>query len=509
MRGFLINGYFWDVLGIWKEILFGFWPSSFIGEKKPMLEDIRMSKRESMTLIERITDLTVTYPYVYHLMESRGSNPDTTILICGDFFVNTPRGTEDWKCVNDKFDEDTISLIRNADISLVNLEAPTTLSSNRILKSGPALRMNPNVLFNINHIGFNGVTLANNHIMDFGSEGLIDTLSGAKDLGLLTCGAGLNIHEAVQPILIQRPGGLRIAVFSFCEKEFGVSDENTPGSAWISHPAAISEIEKCRDSVDFILVIAHGGLEYLPLPPLERQAQLRQFVDAGADVIVGHHPHVPQGWEKYREGHIFYSTGNLIFDKRGWARRPETEWGFMVQLQFASKNMINIGLILTENKEGTVQLTKNSSSSKNKIAYLNTLSEIMRNPKLYQQYWQELAIRRYYDQYTHLLSSRSISQRFIAAFNRIQRILGRDPIYPCRVHESNKIHTRDLALLNIIRNESHSWAIIRALSIITMQEPDLRCNGTECQVDRLFMQAEGQFNETKSVNPVMTEENNG
>lgn len=453
-----------------------------------------------MTSIGQTSDLVDTYPYFYSLLKNGRSDPcpcNTTMLICGDFFVNTATTTNDWKQITNKFHEDIISLIQNADISLVNLEAPATSSSDKILKSGPPLRMDPYILSNVSQIGFNGVTLANNHIMDFGPEGLIDTLSGTKDLGLLTCGAGLNIHEAIQPIIIQRPDGLKVFVFSFCEKEFGVSDENIPGSAWISHPSALLEVEKCRDSADFILVIAHGGLECIPLPPPERQAQLRQFIDAGADIVIGHHPHVPQGWEKHNDGYIFYSTGNFIFDDRGGPHSPETEWGFMIQLQFDSKKITDLGLILTENKKGTVKLIEDRSSLKNKIEYLNVLSGILQDPKLYCQYWQEITIRQYYDQYVHLLSPRLFPQRFISIFNLIQRYLGRNPIYPRVTKEPQEIHIHDLALLNVIRNESHCWAIRRALSIITMQEPDLRCNDTKYQVDQLFMWAKGQLDGAK------------
>ena len=454
-----------------------------------------------MTTMKQTYGLADTHPYFHSLLDNRGSNScTTTMLICGDFFVNTATAPDDWKNITNKFDEDIISLIQNADVSLVNLEAPTTSSSSKILKSGPALRMDPYILSNISQIGFNGVTLANNHIMDFGSEGLMDTLTGAKELGLLTCGAGLNIHEAIQPIIIQRPDGLRIFIFSFCEKEFGVSDNNTPGSAWISHPSALAEVEKCRNSADFILVIAHGGLEYLPLPPPERQAQLRQFIDAGADMVVGHHPHVPQGWEEYKGKYIFFSTGNFIFDKRSGVHRPETEWGFLIQLHFDSKKIVDIKLILTENKEGYVKLIEDESILENKIAYLNILSDIVQNPELYSQYWQEIVIRLYYNQYACLLPPCIFPHRFITVFNQIRGHLGGNPIYPRVVNGSKKIRTRDLALLNIIRNESHSSAVKRALSIITMQEPDLRCEDTKYQVDRLFMWAKGQLDGAESVN---------
>lgn len=456
----------------------------------------------SMASLEQISDHGSINPRFYSLMKNSGQNPgnaSTTILICGDFFVNTAKTTDDRKSILGKFNKNVVSLIKSADVSLVNLEAPATSSSSTILKSGPALRMDPYILSDINQIGFNGVTLANNHIMDFGSEGLMDTLTGAKELGLLTCGAGLNVHEAIQPIIIQRPDGLKIFVFSFCEKEFGVSDNNTPGSAWISHPSALSQIEMCRNSADFILVIAHGGLEYLPLPPPERQAQLRQFIDAGADMVIGHHPHVPQGWEEYKGKYIFFSTGNFIFDKRSGVHRPETEWGFLIQLHFDSKKIVDIKLILTENKGGNVKLIEDEDLLENKIEYLNVLSDIVQNPELYSQYWQEIVIRHYYDQYTYLLPPRLFPYRFITVFNQIRRRLGGNPIYPRVVNDSKKTRTRDLALLNIIRNESHSSAVKRALSIITMQEPDLRCEDTKYQVDRLFMWAKGQLDGAESV----------
>lgn len=458
----------------------------------------------------RTCDPVVTYPYFYSLLKNKGSNLcNTTMLICGDFFVNTATTTNDWKNIANKFDEDIIFLIRNADISLVNLESPATLSSNKIQKSGPSLRMNPYILSNIRRIGFNGVTLANNHIMDFGPKGLMDTLSAAKALGLLTCGAGLNNHEAIQPMITERPDGLKIFVLSFCEKEFGVSDKSTPGSAWISHPSALSKVEECRDFADFILVIAHGGLEHIPLSPPERQAQLRQFIDAGADMVIGHHPHVPQGWEKYNGRYIFHSIGNFIFDDRGGPNYPETEWGFMIQLRFDSSKIIDIGLILTENKKGVVKLMADESSLKNKIEYLNFLSNILQNPELYYQYWQEMAIRRYYDQYAHLISPLLFPERFIAVFNRIRRYFGKNPIYPRVTTDPKEIHVRDLAFLNIIRNESHSWAIRRALSIITLQEPDLRFSDTKYQIDQLFKWSKGRpLDGAKSINPILTEVDN-
>lgn len=459
-----------------------------------------------MTLNKQIDEKEGDNGFFYSLLNNRGSDPcNTTMLICGDLFINTTTTYDNWKNITNKFNQDIISLIQNADVSLVNLEAPATLSSNKILKSGPALQMKPHILSTISQIGFNGVTLANNHIMDFGAEGLMDTLSGANGFGLLTCGAGANIHEAIQPIIIQRSDGLKIFVFSFCEKEFGISDNNSPGSAWISHPLVLSQIDKCRPSADFIIVIAHGGLEYLPLPPPERQALFHQFIDAGADMIVGHHPHVPQGWEKYKGKYIFFSTGNFIFDKLGGAHRPETEWGFMVQLHFDSKKIVDIKLILTENKEGQVKLIEDESLLEKRILYLNALSDIVQHPELYCQYWQEMVIRLYYDQYIYLFARHIFIHHFITVLNIIRRYLRRNPTYPNLMIGTKEINTYDLVLLNLIRNESHHWAIRRALSIITMQEPDLRCNQTKYRVDQLFKLAKGEIKGIKSIKFALSE----
>ena len=266
----------------------------------------------SITLGDKISQIKNSQSHC-SIMKKGDNTPGTSMLICGDLFLDE-RNNDTYADRENKFGDTVKDLIKNTNISLVNLESPAALSSDKITKSGPALRMDPQVLSIIKQTGFEGVTLANNHIMDVGPDGLFDTISYAKSLGLRTCGAGKNIHDAIQPIIFLRPDGLRIAVFSFCEQEFGVADENSPGSAWISHPSVIPEIKKCRDCADFILIIAHGGLELVPLSPLERQTQLRNFIDAGADMVIGHHPHVAQGWENYQGRYIFYSLGNFIFD---------------------------------------------------------------------------------------------------------------------------------------------------------------------------------------------------
>jgi len=170
------------------------------------------------------------------------------------------------------------TLIKTSDFALVNFEGPATTSKNPIPKSGPSIKMDPNSTKIVKELGFSGVTLANNHIMDYGEEGLFQTITNCKELDLKICGAGANAAEALKPIILRLNNGFGIAIFSLCEREFGVCTGKSPGSAWISDPEAIKEVSKARNGTDFVIVIAHGGIEDVPIPPLSRQKQLRNFI---------------------------------------------------------------------------------------------------------------------------------------------------------------------------------------------------------------------------------------
>jgi poly-gamma-glutamate capsule biosynthesis protein CapA/YwtB (metallophosphatase superfamily) len=206
------------------------------------------------------------------------------------------------------------SLLRDADIAMVNLECPITDRGVRQTKPF-TFRMRPRCAPTIADAGIDIVNLANNHIYDFGRDGLFDTMMYLDSLGVQHTGAGRTAEEAHRGV-IHDIRGVRLGFLGYYGggeapaawgKNPGVADRNI---------AAISrDIKRMRreDSVQFIVVNFHWGVEKAQYPQPPQVSFARAVIDAGADAVIGHHPHVLQGIERYRNGVIVYSLGNFIF----------------------------------------------------------------------------------------------------------------------------------------------------------------------------------------------------
>jgi len=209
--------------------------------------------------------------------------------------------------------EQVKGITNKADLSIVNLECPVTDATTPIPKVGPALRCGTDALKALRYAGFNTVTLANNHIKDFGAEGVIDTLDYLDDLQFDHIGAGRNSREASKT-LFKEIAGSTIAVINCCEKEFSVASYDSPGAFELDPVVQIGEIRKASESADFILVIVHGGYERCELPSPRMVRTYRAFIDAGADAVINHHQHCCSGFEVYRGKPVFYGIGNFCFE---------------------------------------------------------------------------------------------------------------------------------------------------------------------------------------------------
>ena len=213
--------------------------------------------------------------------------------------------------------DELASLIRSSDYAACNFEAPVIGQGKPIPKSGAHLHQAANTLAGLKAQGFDLLLLANNHILDYGREGLESTFHEAKKAGLDVVGAGLSTEEAYQP-LIKQVAGLKIGIINACEAQFGVIDhferKESAGYAWINHPKIDTTIIQLKKECDFVLVFAHAGLEDYSIPQKQWRVRYKHFCDLGADVIIGSHPHVPQGYEQYKGALIFYSLGNFYFD---------------------------------------------------------------------------------------------------------------------------------------------------------------------------------------------------
>lgn len=221
---------------------------------------------------------------------------------------------------------DTLSsLIQDSDYSVCNFEAPITGYGKKERKCGPHLNQSAITVHGLKQQGFDLLLLANNHILDYGTDGLTGTMNLAKEHGLDTTGAGLSKSEAYSP-LIKNIKGLRIGIINACEAQFGVISHfekaNTAGYAWINHTLIDKNVLHLRNQCDFVLVFVHAGLENYNIPQIEWRDRYRHLCDLGADIVIGTHPHVPQGYECHNGSLIFYSLGNFYFDY-GYARHSE------------------------------------------------------------------------------------------------------------------------------------------------------------------------------------------
>jgi poly-gamma-glutamate capsule biosynthesis protein CapA/YwtB (metallophosphatase superfamily) len=155
--------------------------------------------------------------------------------------------------------------IAEADLSFLNLETPLCIKGKPIEKTGPNLNAHPGCIKAVKGAGFEVVGLANNHIMDFGNEGLEETIRSCKSAGLTICGAGKNLTEAQHIPIIERRG-LKIAYIAVAEHEFSIAGEAKAGAAPLDPVDNTLQIESVRNQADLVFVSIHGGNEYFSLP---------------------------------------------------------------------------------------------------------------------------------------------------------------------------------------------------------------------------------------------------
>jgi gamma-polyglutamate biosynthesis protein CapA len=203
-----------------------------------------------------------------------------------------------------------------------------------------SFRFKTNQITGMQFTGVDVVSLANNHALDWGRDALCDTRNRLVDGGVSVVGAGCNSDQAVAPAFFDMPDGTRIAFIGFSEfDQYGVATDTKSGVAKWDREIMKAAIAGAQSEADLVFVSLHWGTEYKTTPN-PSQVDLAHFlIDSGADVIVGHHPHVVQPTERYNDGYIIYSLGNLVFDQYF---SPETMRGLMVQFEILDKKIQSI-----------------------------------------------------------------------------------------------------------------------------------------------------------------------
>ncbi|MDU4697822.1 MAG: CapA family protein [Paenibacillus sp.] len=215
-------------------------------------------------------------------------------------------------------------LFKNDDLSVLNLETPVTTGGDPAEDKTYVFKSPPKAIGPMAQAGVDAVNLANNHVLDQGVSGLQDTMKALRQHNLLYVGAGKNSKEAYAPVYVERKG-IKIALFGFSRvvPEPGwVAGKSKPGVASVYAPkAALNAIQAARQNADLVLVMTHWGKERTTQLEKHQPELAHAFIDAGADLVIGSHPHVMQGLEQYKGKWIAYSTGNFIFTK---SKDPKT-----------------------------------------------------------------------------------------------------------------------------------------------------------------------------------------
>ncbi|MBR4389311.1 MAG: CapA family protein [Prevotella sp.] len=280
------------------------------------------------------------------------NNSKITIFFAGDFCSKPSTAPI-------KVSEELTDLIRSCDLKLVNFEVPLKPEGMKP-KAGRFYQSDDAPAF-LENLGFDLFPLANNHVFDYGLKGYEKTFASFQNTPF-----GSGTYEEAYKIKIVEVKGTKVGflALSFAAR-FGVFNDVTShegyGSAYINDLQVNHIIIRTKKEVDYLIVLPHDGIEYVDIPTPETIARYRDFVDYGADAVIGTHPHCPQGWETYKGKPIFYSLGNFLFNSkqnysyRAW-NRPHWYEGLCVILNIEegsityktinTRNVDNLGIVV-------------------------------------------------------------------------------------------------------------------------------------------------------------------
>lgn len=237
------------------------------------------------------------------------------LAILGD--INTDWG---WRAGFDGGDPapifgDVLPQLQNSDYAVANLELPLTDNDTHVVKTGPCLKGKPSDLTVLKQAGFDALSLANNHILDYGFRGLLDTLDTAKAAELPVFGAGRTAAEAAKPFFTAVKDW-HIGFMSFAEEEFSIAYGDNPGANLFDPYYSLEQITAAKAQCDYLIVLYHGGIEHYEYPSLLLQKKCRAMVRAGADLVICQHSHCIGTQEQYQGAAILYGQGNAVFGRR-------------------------------------------------------------------------------------------------------------------------------------------------------------------------------------------------
>lgn len=326
-----------------------------------------------------------------------------------------------------------LEFIEDSDFTICNFECPATEEKTAIKKCGPSLKAKKQDLTLLKNIGITAVSLANNHTLDYGVQGFLDTTLACEENGVQYFGAQIKGDKGKNKLVLKK-GGEIVTIFSFAEEEFNYSVKEKTGAIKFDPYYSLDEISEAKKNGK-VVVLYHGGIEYYRYPsPLLRKKCLR-MAEKGADLILCQHSHIIGTKELKDDSFILYGQGNSVF---GYREDSQT-WNQGLVVVFDTQQGVSLKLIRADehgvkkaDEKASAEILSNIESESQKI-----------NPQFVEEKWQEFCETKSALYYPMLYGKGRI-------FNKLNRITKNKMIKAC-ISKKKKMVT-----MNLIRCDSHN-----------------------------------------------------
>ncbi len=265
--------------------------------------------------------------------------------------------------------------IDSFDLVFGNLETSISDRGQAIEDKAFTFRMSPKAADSLKQIKLNIVSLANNHLLDFGEDAMFDTFKFLKKNNILYSGAGENLKKARKPVKISMKG-TNYVFLSYCERppvSYYATDKKG-GTAPLNPKLIIEDIKKYKKSNNVVLISLHWGIERTATPRKDQIKTAHAIIDAGADGIIGHHPHVPQSIEIYKNKPILYSLGNFIIGYYNSGYRNN----IAISFHYIKNRLQRLEILPVAGKNSEMEFQPfflKEKRAKDEIIYLNKISK--------------------------------------------------------------------------------------------------------------------------------------
>ena len=344
-------------------------------------------------------------------------------------------------------DSRLFELLKKADYRVFNLEVPLTDKSMPIEKAGPNLIASVKSAVGLKQLGINFLTLANNHILDQGEQGLWSTMEQLDKNKISYAGVGHTYAEAAKSHIVEMEGK-KIGFYCCAEHEFSIVSAKQAGANPFDPLESLDHIVALRAQCDYVICLYHGGKEHYRYPSPNLQKTCRKIVEKGADLVICQHTHCIGCEEKWQEGTIVYGQGNFLFD------HSESEFWQTSVLVSVDTNTKKIEYIpLRKNGKG-VRLAVEDDATKILTEMMQRSEEIKKEDFIEKQYRAfALQIRELY-----LKTGDPIATSF--AFRVVNKLL-RHKLMPWYLDRKLKKNRR--FLINFVECEAHREAYMNGI----------------------------------------------